>query len=146
MKNLKTILFVLFLVANFNVVFAQKPAVVLSDKSGWQKIGETKVDFTHEKDEILVIGASRFSAIKIKVTDAPVNFKSFEINFDKGDMQNVSIGESIKAPGESRVVQLDGNGERVIRKVIFRYNTASNNDGKKAHIELWGLKTNSDKK
>ena len=146
MKNLKTIMFVLLVAANFNTVFAQKPAVVLNDKSGWHKIGETKVDFTHEKDEIVVIGASRFSALKIKVTDAPVNFKSFEVNFDKGDMQNVSIGESIKAPGESRVVQLDGNGERIIRKVIIRYNTATNNDGKKAHRELWGLKTNSDKK
>jgi hypothetical protein len=145
MKNLKTIMIVLLLTANFTA-FAQKPAVVLNDKSGWHKLGETTVDFTHEKDEIIVIGASRFSAIKIKVTDAPVNFTSFEINFDKGDKQNVSIGENIKAPGESKVVQLDGNGERTIRKVIFRYNTANNNAGKKAHIELWGLKTNSDKK
>jgi len=146
MKNLKTILFVLFLTASYNTVSAQKPAVVLNDKSGWHKIGETRVDFTHESDEIMVIGANKFGSVKIKVTDAPVNLKSFDIYFDKGDVQNVSIGESIKAPGESRVVQLEGNSERVIKKMVLRYNTANSNAGKKAHVEIWGLKTNPDKK
>jgi hypothetical protein len=61
-------------------------------------------------------------------------------------VQNVSIGESIKAPGESRVVQLEGNSERVIKKMVLRYNTANSNAGKKAHVEIWGLKTNPDKK
>ena len=146
MKNLKTILFVLFLTASYNTVLAQKPAVVLNDKSGWHKIGETRVDFTHDSDEIMVIGANKFSSVKIKVTDAPVNLKSFDIYFDKGDVQNVSIGESIKAPGESRIVQLEGNSERVIKKMVLRYNTANSNAGKKAHVEIWGLKTNPDKK
>ena len=31
---------------------AQKPAVVVSDKTGWHKIGETTVDFKKEKDEV----------------------------------------------------------------------------------------------
>lgn len=144
MKNLKIILFVLFLAANS--VSAQQPGVVLSDKSGWHKIGETTVNFKTENDEILVIGANRFSAIKIKVTDAPVNFKSFDVYFNKGDMQSVAIGENIKAQGETRVIQLDGKGERIIRKVTFRYNTAAGNAGNRAHLELWGLKTNPDKK
>lgn len=144
MKNLKIILFVLFLAVNS--VSAQQPGVVLSDKSGWHKIGETKVNFKTETDEIIVIGANRFSAIKIKVTEAPVNIKSFDIHFDKGDVQSVTIGENIKAPGETRVIQLDGKGERIIRKVTFRYNTAAGNAGNRAHLELWGLKTNPDKK
>lgn len=146
MKNLKIILFVLLSVVSYTTVSAQQPGIVLSDKSGWHKIGETTVNFNTETDEILVIGANRFSAVQIKVTDAPVNLKSFDIYFDKGDMQSVAVGEDIKAPGESRVVQLDGKGERVIRKVIFTYNTATGNAGNRAHLELWGLKTNPDKK
>lgn len=146
MKNLKIIVFVLLLAVNYNVVSAQQPGVVLSDKSGWHKIGETTANFSHEKDEILIVGASRFSQIKIKVTDAPVNLKSFEIHFDKGDVQNVTVGEQIKAAGETKVVQLDGKGERIIRKITFRYNTADGSTDKKAHIEVWGLKTNADKK
>ena len=139
MKHLKLLLCVLFALAN-NAVFAQKPGVVLSDKSGWHKIGENVVNFNTETDEIIVVGATRFSAVKIKVTDAPVNLKAFDIYFDKGDMQSVAVGEAIKAPGETQVVQLDGNGERVIRRIIFRYNTAAGNDGQRAHLEVWGLK------
>jgi len=146
MKNIKIIVFVLLIVANYSKTFAQTPAVVLSDKEGWHKIGETIVNFNAETDEILVIGANRFSSVKIKVTDAPVNLKSFDIYFDKGDKQSVAVGQDIKDPGETRVVQLDGNGERVVRKVILTYNTATGNSGKRAHMELWGLKTNSDKK
>lgn len=146
MKNLKTILFVLLLAGNYTTVSAQQPGVVLSDKSGWHKIGETKVNFKTETDEIIVIGANRFSAIQIKVTEAPVSIKSFDIHFDKGDMQSVTIGENIKAPGKTRIIQLDGKGERIIRKVMFRYNTAAGNSGKRAHLELWGLKTNPGKK
>lgn len=145
MKILKIIVFVLFLTANYNTSVAQTPAVVLNDKSGWQKIGETIVNFSTENDQILVIGANKFSAVKIKVTDAPVNFKSFEIHFNKGDVQNVTVAENVKQEGETKVIQLDGKGERVIQKVKFRYNTTGN-EGKKAHIELWGLKTNPDKK
>ena len=146
MKNLKIIVFILLLVANYNTVSAQQPGVVLSDKSGWHKIGETTANFSHEKDEILIVGASRFSQIKIKVTDAPVNIQSFDIHFDKGDVQNVTVGEQIKAPGETKVVQLDGKGERIIRKITFRYHTPGATTDKKAHIEVWGLKTNADKK
>lgn len=146
MKNLKLILFVLLLVVNYATVAAQVPAVVLNDKSGWHKIGETTVNFRTEMDNMVVIGANKFSAIKIKVTDAPVNLKALDIYFNKGDMQRVDIGQDIKAPGESRVVELDGKGERIIRKVMFRYNTVENNSQKRAHMELWGLKTNPDKK
>lgn len=146
MKNLKLILLVLLLVTEYNKVAAQVPAVVLSDKSGWHKIGETTVNFKSETDNIAVIGANRFSAIKIKVTGALVNLKALDIYFDKGDMQSVAIGKNIKAPGETRVVELDGKGERIIRKVLFRYNTVENNSEHRAHMELWGLKTNPDKK
>ncbi|MHC0441725.1 hypothetical protein [Flavobacterium sp. 3-210] len=145
MRNLKMILFVLLVMANYNISSAQKPAVVLNDKSGWHKIGETTVNFTTENDQILVIGANKFSAVKIKVTDAPVNFKSFEIHFDKGNVQNIAIGQNIKSPGETKDIQLDGDGERIIKKVTFTYHTANANASKKAHIELWGLKTNPDK-
>lgn len=144
MKNLK-ILFVLLIAANFSKTFAQTPGVVLSDKSGWHKIGETIVNLNAETDEILVIGANRFQSVKIKVTHAPVKLKSFDIYFDKGDKQSVAVGQDIKSPGETRVVQLDGNGERVVRKVILTYNTAKANSDTRAHVELWGLKTNSDK-
>jgi hypothetical protein len=141
----KMIISVLLVTASFISAFAQQPKVVLSNKEGWHKIGETTVDFKTETDEILVVGADRFGFIKIKVDDAPIDLVSFVIYFESGDNQNVTIGKEIKAPGESRVVELNG-GERSIKKIVFTYKTIANNKDKKAHIELWGLKTNADKK
>lgn len=61
----------LILAASYATLLAQQPNVVISDKTGWHKIGETTVDYKTENDEIHVIGANRFSSIKIVVTDAP---------------------------------------------------------------------------
>jgi len=138
---MKKILFALLITAFCTKTFAQQPAVVINDKEGWHKIGTTTVDFQAETDEIIVIGADRFAFIKIKIEDAPVNLVSFDIYFENGEKQNVTIGKEIKNPGETRVVQING-GERRIKKVVFLYKTvASSMD--KAKVELWGLKTNT---
>lgn len=131
--------------AGYTRTSAQVPDVVLSDKTGWHKIGETTVDFTTETDKISVLVADRFQSVKIKVTKAPINLVSFVIYFESGDNQNVKIGKDIKSPGETKVVALNG-GERSIKKVTFIYKTIPNSKDKKAHVELWGLKTNLDKK
>lgn len=145
-KTIKKIaLLALLVTATCTGIFAQQPGVVISDKEGWHKIGETTVDFKTETDEIAVIGADRFSFIKIKVDKAPINLVSFDIYFESGDKQSVTIGKEIKNPGETRVVQITG-GERSLKKVSFVYKTIPNNKDKKARVELWGMKTNPDKK
>ncbi|MBI2270404.1 MAG: hypothetical protein HYU69_08620 [Bacteroidetes bacterium] len=141
----KLILLSLLIVGSYSGIYSQKPAIVTSDKSGWHKIGETTVNFKTETDEIAVMGADRFAFIKIKVNDASIHLTSFDIHFETGDKQSVIIGQEIKAPGETRVVQLTG-GERSIKKVSFIYKTVANAKDKKARVELWGLKTNPDKK
>lgn len=124
---------------------AQQPAVVISDKTGWHKIGETKVDFTKDRDEVIVIGADKFASMKFKVTDAPIDITDVEVYYESGDNQKINLGSSIKAPGESRVVDLNG-GERRIKKIVFMYKTIPNYKDNKAHVEIWGNKTNTDKK
>jgi len=141
----KLIILTFLLTGSCTLVFAQKPGVVISDKEGWHKIGETIVNFKTDTDAVLVMGADRFAFVKIKITDAPVHLMSFEIQFENGEKQAVTIGKEIKAPGETHVVQLNG-GERRIKKVTFAYKTAANTRDKKAHVELWGMKTNTDKK
>jgi hypothetical protein len=140
----KILLLVLFVTGSFGGIFAQQAGVVLSDKNGWHKIGQTTVNYTTEKDDIVVLGADRFTFVKIKVKDAPIDLVSFEIFFESGDNQKVTIGKEIKNESETRTVKLDG-GERRLKKVSFVYKTIPNNKDKKAHLELWGLKTNSEK-
>jgi len=142
MKNL----FILLLVTVSSAeIFAQQPGVVLSDKSGWHKIAETTVDFKREKDEVAIIGADRFAAVKFKVTDAPIDFIHAEIFYEKGDSQYVALRSPIAAPGETRAIDLKNGAERDLKKIVFTYKTAPNRGDEKAHVEIWGLKTNVDK-
>ncbi len=141
----KVALLILLAVAGcYGAAMAQKPAMVVSDKTGWHKIGETTVDFTKDRDEVMVLIADRFAELKFKVTDAPIDLIDVEIFYESGDSQNVKIGYPIKSPGESRTINLNG-GERSLKKIVFTYKTLANAKDKKAHVEIWGLKTNPDK-
>ena len=142
----KTMIVILLAIAgSFGAARAQQPAVMLNDKSGWHKIGETTVDFKRDSDEIIVIGTDRFASIKFKVVDAPINLISLAVHYESGDAQIININMPIKAPGESRTIDLNG-GERSIKKIVFVYKTLPNNKDVKAHVEIWGLKTNKDKR
>ncbi len=124
------------------VAIGQIPKVILSDKTGWHKIGETTVDLTKETDEVVVLGADRFASIKFKVEDQAINLQSAEVVYESGENQNVTIIFNKKDEGYSRVIDLNG-GERDISKIVFVYKTLPNADNKKARVELWGLKTNA---
>lgn len=143
---MKKLLIVLFVPVLLNTAYAQKPAitdkkpaVVLSDKAGWHKIGETVANFKSDRDELIVMGADKFKAIKIKVTDAPIHISNLEVYYESGDKENIVLKSDFKAGGESRVVDLKGNG-RDLKKVVFVYNTVANAKSDKAHVELYGLK------
>ena len=124
---------------------AQKPAVMVSDKTGWHRIGETTVNFQKETDEIMLFGADRFASIKFKVLDAPIDLMDLEVYYVSGDRQDIKINMPIEAAGESRIIDLNG-GERNLKKIVFVYKTLPNHKDVKAHVEVWGLKTNTDKK
>src|SRR5580704_13396925 len=136
----KTMIIILFAIAGFGVACAQMPKVVTSEKEGWHKIGETRVDFKTERDEIVILVANRFSAIKLKVEDAPIDLTGAEAYYESGDKQDLKLYTSIKAPGESDVINLNG-GMRTLKKIVLIYKTIPNYKDKKAHVEIWGLKT-----
>lgn len=139
---MKKILLILMVVATQAAAWAQKPKIVTTDKPGWTKIAETTVDFKTESDELLVIGNNRFDSLKFTVEDAPISLVSFDIYFDKGGQQSVTVGSEIKSAGESEVVKLTGDTERKVTKVVFRYKTVgTKGNDKKATVKLWGLKS-----
>jgi len=141
---MKKIVFILLLaiVGVNNLAQAQSPRAIISDKKGWHKIGETTVDFTRDRDEISVIGADRFAALIFAVDDAPVDLMDIEVFYESGDNQKVNINYHIKAPGQSKEISLNG-GERSIKKIVFVYKTMPNPKDVKAHVVIWGLKTNA---
>lgn len=131
--------------SSYSTSFAQVPKIVISDKMGWHKIGHTRVNFQKDRDAITIIGSRRFSTIKFKVSVAPIIISDLEVYYASGDMQSIHINETIKSPGESRVIDLN-DGERDLKKIVFIYKTLPNRKDKKAHVQLWGYKTNTDKK
>ncbi len=136
------VLMLLALTALFDIVSAQD-GVILSDKTGWHKIGEKTVDFTRDRDEIHVFGANRFAALQVLVKDASIHLDQLSIAFETGENQVVILNSQIKASGESKLIDIEGK-ERNIKKIIFTYNTLLNPKIEKAQIEIWGLKTNAD--
>jgi hypothetical protein len=141
MKKFIVIMF-LAIAGNYFSASAQKPEVIVTDKSGWHKIGETTVDLTKEKDELLVMGADRFASIKLKVSEAAIDLQDLEIFFEAGDKQDVMVRTPIQAGGESRAIDLKNGAERSIKKIVFVYKTIPDQKNEKAKVEVWGLKTN----
>ena len=142
---MKKVLIILFAIAaSYGITSAQKPAVVVSDAKGWHKIGSVHADFQKETDEISVLGADRFAAIKFKVDEAPINLITLKVFYEDGTVEDVTayFPFSIQPPGESKVIDLKGT-ERDIKKVQFTYSSVNNKKDKKAKVELWGLKTNA---
>lgn len=140
-------IFIIMLLAtagSYSTLSAQVPKVVVSDKTGWHKIGKTTVNFKKDRDAIVILGADRFAAIKFKVIEAPIYLMDLEVYYESGDRQDIKINAPIKAPGESRVIDLNG-GERRLKKIVFIYKTLPNRKDERAHVQVWGLKTNTDR-
>jgi len=112
---------------------------MVSSKPGWHKIGSVTADFKVEKDAIEVLGADRFKAIKLKVTDAPIQIYDLEVYYEAGDVENIQVRQDLKRGEETKVLDLKGY-DRELKKVVFIYKTVANTKENKATVELYGLK------
>lgn len=131
---------VLGLTVAFNS-YAQKPAVVTSNEEGWQKIGETTASFKMQNESISILGADEFTAIKLKVKDAPLTIERLQVFYESGEMEEINIEKDVTPDAESDVITLK-HPDRDIQKIAFTYKTSANNEGEKAEVEVFGLKTN----
>jgi hypothetical protein len=126
-----------------NLAFAQKPAVVVSKDPGWHKIGEVTASFKMENESISVLGADEFAAIKLRVTDAPINISRVQVFYEDGQMEDIDVKNDLSAGSETRILDLAGSN-RELSKVVFTYKTMPNRADDKAHVELYGYKTQRD--
>lgn len=136
----KTAVVVLMLL--FGVVvsaLAQEPNIVASRKPGWHKIGEIKASFTLESESIGVMGADEFKAIKLKVTDAPINITNVTVFYESGETQEIPVKGTLSAGAETAIFDLDRPNDE-LKKISFTYKSEPNFKGDKAHVELYGLK------
>jgi hypothetical protein len=109
-------------------------------EGNWHKIGETTVDFKKEKEEIKVGGNDHYTALKFKVTDAPIDLIDFDVYFDGDESpQNIKVHTPVQTNAESRVIQIKDN-DKGIQKIVFVYRTLPNRKDEKATVEVWGMR------
>lgn len=103
----------------------------------WEKLGQRKVDYKVDRDEILVTAREgRFTALKLTVKKGGINMHRMVVHFADGSKKEVELKENMSAGSSTRVIDLPGN-RRIIRKVVFVYDT-KNFSSRKAVVELWG--------
>lgn len=105
----------------------------------WVSLGEQRVNFMGDKDEILIgPEAGRFKRIKLKVEDAAVHFNDVVVIFGNDERFNVPMPDNIPAGGETRVIDLPGE-VRHIKKIILMYRTRIGSD-ERATVRVLGYK------
>ena len=127
----------LFLICLLSPTASLEAHPMVKEKPRFEKLGVRTINYKLDRDEIPVtIRDGRFTAITLKVKKAPVNLRHCVIHYANGKSQKVEFRKNIPAGGQTRLVNLEG-GKRVIRKVVFWYDT-QNFAGRKGQIELWG--------
>ena len=139
MKAVKLILAFFGLVV-LQVAYGQKPAVVTSNEPGWHKVGEITASFAMDTESIVVLGADEFEAIKLRVTDAPINIDRMQVHYETGEVEEIDVKNELQAGAETQRIELQ-HADRDIEKVSFTYQTSANYNGDNAHVELYGLKS-----
>ena len=137
MKKIITTAVWTFVFAAFLTPFFSFYQIGVDQPSRWEKLGQRKVNFKVDKDEI---GVGRFEgffdALQIKVKKGPINMHNMVVHFHNGDTKEIELKNNFTAGSDSRIIDLPGN-RRIIDKVVFWYDT-KNFAGSKAVVELWG--------
>ena len=104
----------------------------------WEVLGTLSVSDARDHDVLAVTSRKgTFRSVKLEVLDRAVQFRSMKLHFANGETQDVELRDVIPAGGESRVIDIEGAGDRVIRTVELRYD-AQSLGGKKARVRVYG--------
>jgi hypothetical protein len=133
----KLILIALITTAAVCGMKCQNPAVVLSPKEGWQKIGELKAGFKVESEYVVVLGHDKFKAIKFKALKAPVQILSVQVTYESGKTDSIHVAADLQMNSESDVFRIE---EKPLSKITLSYKTLPNAGDDKSELEVYGLK------
>ncbi len=102
--------------------FAIIPAT--SSAKDWQLLGTRQAKDRVETDRISLSGHRGYRKLKVCVYRNPVNFKDFDVYFENGGHQDVSVARRINAGNCTRVIDLKG-GKRDLDRIVLRYEETS---------------------
>ena len=122
-----------------------KPALAQNDDDGfriggrpgrgWRLLGEVAAGRRVDRDEIRVNRRAAYSAIRLRVFEAPVEFLNVQIQFGNGERREIELRQLIPRGGATRVIGLPGE-RRLTDRVIFWHRTPPHAN-RRARVELW---------
>jgi hypothetical protein len=89
---------------------------------GWRMIGEKQARRSVDRDEMRVRADRAYSAIRLRVFRAPVEFFRVQIHFRNGGSREIEVRQVIERGGATRIIDLPGE-RRFIEKIVFWYKT-----------------------
>ena len=110
-------------------------------EEGWELLGEEKVNFVRDKDEIDVRSRNQFTAIRFKVEDRDIRLHDLEITYQNGDKLTPAVDIEIPAGQSSRIIELAADG-KYIDKISFSYRTTGNLLKGRAKVLILGQRYN----
>ena len=127
MKNLLAITILLAAITGLN---SCSTAYAANYHVSWVKIGEKAVNMYGDHDEMYVKNWNNtFTKLKLKVSKAPIYVRNIRIVYGNGTSQNIVVNKRFAPGEESGALDLPG-GKRVVKKIIFNYDTINTGRGK----------------
>lgn len=138
-KNFSIIVLLSLSVSLLTSCFTTRRSIPIEE--GWELLGEQKVNFVRDKDELVVNSRNQFTDIRFRVEGRDVRLNELKIYFQNGDKLEPAIDLIIQADRESRNIELAKDG-RTIDRIEFRYRTTGNILKGRANVLVYGKKYN----
>ncbi len=139
LKKITTLCLVLFSTVLSSSCFSSRRSIGIEE--GWELLGERKVNFVRDKDDIQVNSRNKFTALRFRVEDREIRLNDLKIYFQNGDKLEPALDENIPANQYSRVIDISAEG-RYIEKIEFKYRTTGNILQGRANVYVLGKKYN----
>jgi hypothetical protein len=102
---------------------------------GWRMIGEKQARRSVDRDEMRVRADRAYSAIRLRVFHAPVEFMRVQVHFQNGGSREIEVRQVIERGGATRIIDLPGE-KRFIEKIVFWYKTMPL-ASERASVQVW---------
>ena len=142
-RNITSLPFVLslLLMVSFIAASCGSSRRTVGIEEGWELLGEEKVNFVRDRDEIDVRSRNQFTAIRFKVEERDIRLQDLEITYQNGDKLTPAIDIEIPAGQSSRIIEQAADG-KYIDKISFSYRTTGNLLKGRAKVLVLGKRYN----
>jgi hypothetical protein len=101
----------------------------------WRMVGEARARRSVDRDVVRVNADRAYSAIRLRVFHAPVEFLNVQIHFRNGGSREIEVRQIIERGGATRVIDLPGE-RRFIDRIVFWYKTPAL-ASERARVQVW---------